>query len=165
MRWMLRGARLVDGVEDVSAGDIAIADGRIAATEAENHQPWHAIDATGMLVLPGFVEVHTHGGGGYSLHTTDEEELLAYARWLPSTGATSFLVGVVGVADGLRSGRYGQPSRPAGDTRRARNRSASIWKDPISARGVVGRTPGNGCAGPTRMKRGSSSASPKAGCA
>lgn len=101
MRWTLRGARLVDGVEDVPAGDIAIADGRIVALEAESDQPRHAIDATGTIVLPGFVEVHTHGGGGYSLHTTDEEELLAYARWLPSTGATSFLVGVVGVADGL----------------------------------------------------------------
>lgn len=46
--------------------------------------------------MPGFIDVHTHGGGGYNLHTTSVDEILAYTRWAPETGVTSFLVSVVG---------------------------------------------------------------------
>jgi N-acetylglucosamine-6-phosphate deacetylase len=52
------------------------------------------IDATNTIVMPGFIDVHTHGGGGFNLHTSDAEEIDAYARWVPTTGVTSFLIGV-----------------------------------------------------------------------
>ena len=51
--------------------------------------------------MPGFIDVHTHGGGGYNLHTADATEIQDFARWAPSTGVTSFLIGVVGVPTGL----------------------------------------------------------------
>jgi len=47
--------------------------------------------------MPGFIDVHTHGGGGYNLHTTDVNEMRGYAQWAPETGVTSFLIAVVGV--------------------------------------------------------------------
>ncbi len=54
-----------------------------------------------MIVVPGFIDVHTHGGGGHSLHTDAPGQIQAYARWAPSTGTTAFLVGIVGVPAAL----------------------------------------------------------------
>jgi len=42
------------------------------------------VDATGLYVLPGFVDVHVHGAGASS-------DPLAMARFLPRTGVTAFL--------------------------------------------------------------------------
>jgi N-acetylglucosamine-6-phosphate deacetylase len=50
-----------------------------------------------MIIMPGFIDVHTHGGGGFNLHTTRADEIRDFARWAPSTGVTSFLIAVVGV--------------------------------------------------------------------
>ena len=106
MRFTLRGARLVDAATDIPGGDITI-DGTYIqavgdATEAETFGTvGRSIDATNMIVMPGFIDVHTHGGGGFNLHTPDAEQIRAYARWVPRTGVTSFLAGVVGIPGAL----------------------------------------------------------------
>ncbi len=100
MRFTLRDARLVDATTDISRGAITIEDTHIQAVENSEYsdpQQAHIIDASGMIVMPGFIDVHTHGGGGYSLQTTDAEEIRAYAHWVPKTGTTSFLIVVIGV--------------------------------------------------------------------
>lgn len=97
MRWTLQGAHLVDAGYELPGGDLTIDDGRIEAVGAPADAPGAVIDARTMFVMPGFIDVHTHGGGGYNLHTVDAAEIQAYARWAPATGVTSFLIGVVGV--------------------------------------------------------------------
>ena len=97
MRLTLRGARLVDVATDLLSGDITIEDGRILAVGVAPDAPGRVVEASGLVVLPGFIDVHTHGGGGHNLHTTDPNEILAYARWAPRTGVTAFLIGTVGV--------------------------------------------------------------------
>jgi N-acetylglucosamine-6-phosphate deacetylase len=54
------------------------------------------IDARGLTVAPGFVDVHVHGGGGFSLLGRDPDEMRAYARWVVRHGVTAFLIGAVG---------------------------------------------------------------------
>jgi N-acetylglucosamine-6-phosphate deacetylase len=54
------------------------------------------IDLAGRYLAPGFIELHVHGGGGFSLLTEDPAEVEAYARWITSRGVTSFLIGVAG---------------------------------------------------------------------
>ncbi|HEV2472024.1 MAG TPA: amidohydrolase family protein, partial [Chthonomonadales bacterium] len=112
MRFTLRNAHLVDAARDISRGEIVIDGARIQsvahsddmgkAAEDLSEQGGQdggeiAIDADGMIVMPGFIDVHTHGGGGFNLHTTDAGEIRSYANWSPSTGVTSFLIAVVGV--------------------------------------------------------------------
>jgi N-acetylglucosamine-6-phosphate deacetylase len=97
MRWTLQGAHLVDANFELPGGDLTIDGARIQAVGAPADAPGAVIDASAMIVMPGFIDVHTHGGGGYNLHTVSAEEIQAYARWAPATGVTSFLIGVVGV--------------------------------------------------------------------
>lgn len=106
MRFTLRGTRLVDAGRDTPDGDITINGPTIEAVgEAQEklraRERGKIIDASGMIVTPGFIDVHTHGGGGFNLHTTDAEEICAYTRWAPQTGVTSFLIGVVGTPGAL----------------------------------------------------------------
>jgi N-acetylglucosamine-6-phosphate deacetylase len=104
MRFTLRDARLIDATTDIARGAILIDGARIEAVEREEYSPGHQdtiIDVTDMIVMPGFIDVHTHGGGGYNLHTTHADEIRGYARWVPETGVTSFLIAVVGVPDSL----------------------------------------------------------------
>jgi len=93
-------ARLVDAAGE-AAGALRVEGGRIVALGPNLPSDPHALDLAGALVTPGFVDVHTHGGGGFSLHTTDPDELRAYAAWAASTGTTAFLAGIVGVPNAL----------------------------------------------------------------
>ena len=59
---LLRGGTVVDGTgEPGYAADVAIADGRIVAigdlSPSEAHR---VIDVTGLVVAPGFIDIHTH---------------------------------------------------------------------------------------------------------
>ena len=108
MECTLQGARLVDSMRDQQRADLVITGSRIRAVRNPGesaspslHGKHTYIDATGMIVMPGFIDVHTHGGGGYNLHTADATEIQDFARWAASTGVTSFLIGVVGVPTGL----------------------------------------------------------------
>jgi N-acetylglucosamine-6-phosphate deacetylase len=101
MQLTLRGVRLVDAEGDRRDIDIAIGSPQIRAIGRLRGGKQHAIEAPDAIITPGFIDVHTHGGGGFSLHTTDPDEILAYAHWAPATGTTAFLVAVVGVEDAL----------------------------------------------------------------
>lgn len=49
------------------------------------------IDASGMYVLPGFVEIHAHGGGGYDFMDATEEAFEAITETHLKHGTTSIL--------------------------------------------------------------------------
>ncbi|MGV0644416.1 amidohydrolase family protein [Mycolicibacterium sp. XJ2546] len=61
---VIRGGTVVDGLGgDPFVGDVAISDGVIAAVGAVDGTGTREIDATGLLVTPGFVDLHTHYDG------------------------------------------------------------------------------------------------------
>jgi len=100
MRFTLRDAHLIDATTDIAHGAITIDAGHIQAVGRSEDlvgEQDDVIDASDMLVMPGFIDVHTHGGGGYNLHTVDADEIRAYANWVPATWTTSFLIAILGV--------------------------------------------------------------------
>ena len=78
-------------------GDVLCAGGRIVAVggtiEAGDAR---VVDAAGMTVGPGFIDVHVHGGGGHSFFTTDPARIEAYAGWAPRHGVCAFLASTAG---------------------------------------------------------------------
>ena len=87
---VIRGGTVVDGTGgDPYEADVAIADGRIQAIGGAIPKGAEEIDARGKLVVPGFVDVHTH----YDAQATWGERLS------PSTwnGVTTVLMGNCGV--------------------------------------------------------------------
>ncbi|MFQ3330053.1 MAG: N-acyl-D-aspartate/D-glutamate deacylase, partial [Candidatus Poriferisodalaceae bacterium] len=58
---IIRNGTIVDGSgESRRIGDIGIKDGRIVAIDVVDDEAKRTIDASGLIVAPGFVDVHTH---------------------------------------------------------------------------------------------------------
>ena len=61
---IIRNGTIVDGLGgEPYVGDIAVSEGVIAAVGAVAGSGTREIDATGLLVTPGFVDLHTHYDG------------------------------------------------------------------------------------------------------
>src|SRR6202042_674462 len=59
---VITGGRVVDPASGMDAvGDVAVLDGRIAAVGTGLGSAERAIDATGLVVAPGFIDLHAHG--------------------------------------------------------------------------------------------------------
>jgi N-acyl-D-aspartate/D-glutamate deacylase len=96
---VVRNGTIVDGTGAPSfTGDVVVVDGRIAAvgdsvdvahTIPTEHGPVEEIDATGLLVTPGWVDVHTHYDGQATW-----DEVLAPSAW---HGVTTLVTGNCGV--------------------------------------------------------------------
>ncbi|MEX1102680.1 MAG: amidohydrolase family protein, partial [Dehalococcoidia bacterium] len=78
-------------------GDVLIEGTRIVAIGRDVEAPGaERLDARGLTAGPGLIDVHVHGGGGFSFFTSDAENVRNYAAWAPRNGVTSFLVSTVG---------------------------------------------------------------------
>src|SRR4051812_29062787 len=61
---IIRNGTIVDGLGgEPYIGDVAVSDGMIAAVGAVDGSGAREIDATGLLVTPGFIDLHTHYDG------------------------------------------------------------------------------------------------------
>src|ERR1700733_13660011 len=59
---VITGGRVVDPASGMDAiGDVAILDGRIAAVGSGLGGAERTMDATGLVVAPGFIDLHAHG--------------------------------------------------------------------------------------------------------
>ncbi len=78
---------LPNGIFD---GYIVIEDGKIA--EITNNAPdCEVIDLSGNYVMAGFIDIHTHGGGGFSFTESSPEEIVAGCNFHLKHGTTTIV--------------------------------------------------------------------------
>ncbi|WP_328872203.1 N-acetylglucosamine-6-phosphate deacetylase [Streptomyces sp. NBC_00287] len=70
---VLKGARVVMPTGVVDGGQVVVEGDRISASAQENAQ---VIDVSGHYVVPGFVDIHNHGGGGASFTSGTVDDVL-----------------------------------------------------------------------------------------
>ncbi len=85
--------RVITPETEIPDGTVLVAEGRIlhagVGAPPDSVSAW---DLRGLTVAPGFIDLHVHGGGGFSLAEGDPEQIREYARWAAAGGVTGFLV-------------------------------------------------------------------------
>jgi N-acetylglucosamine-6-phosphate deacetylase len=84
-----KNARIFTGDFTFQTGAFEVVDGKFGAVLPEN-VPEDAIDLNGATVIPGLIEVHSHGAAGFDFSDGNYEGLKEIARFYLSCGTTSF---------------------------------------------------------------------------
>ena len=84
-----KNARIFTSDFQFHTGAFEVKDGLFGEVLPEN-VPADAIDLNGATVIPGLVEVHSHGNSGADFSDGDYEGLKAMAKYYAQCGATSF---------------------------------------------------------------------------
>ncbi|WAC39682.1 N-acetylglucosamine-6-phosphate deacetylase [Pedobacter sp. SL55] len=86
-------ANIITPAGFVKDGTLIIADGKIAELGTKNIAIANAneIDAQGMYVSPGFIDMHVHGGGGHDFMDNTIEAFLAVAKTHAKYGTTALM--------------------------------------------------------------------------
>ena len=89
--------KILTPFERIDPGTVVLSDdGKIAYAGAIDDAPQVAgtrFDLRGLTVVPGFIDLHVHGGNGVTFGGTDNpgEELKVYSEWVAGNGVTGFL--------------------------------------------------------------------------
>ncbi|MFE3886253.1 N-acetylglucosamine-6-phosphate deacetylase [Streptomyces lydicus] len=99
-RTVLTGARIARPSGVVERGRITVEGGRIGDVHSRDVDLDEAVagrvvDLTGHLIVPGFVDMHVHGGGGGSFSSADPEECMTVAETHRRHGTTSMVASTV----------------------------------------------------------------------
>jgi N-acetylglucosamine-6-phosphate deacetylase len=96
---VIHASRILTPDEEISDGVIVVEGSRIAAIghRDEMRLPPDAVDyvATGMTVVPGFVDVHIHGAGGHDVMEGDARALDRITSTVAKHGTTSIVATTV----------------------------------------------------------------------
>jgi N-acetylglucosamine-6-phosphate deacetylase len=95
MRTILLGGSLVTPDDILEEHGLIIEEGTILAllpeAEIDARPGDHVIDAGGLWVAPGLIDLHIHGCNGADTMDADPQALVVMSRFLASHGVTSFL--------------------------------------------------------------------------
>ena len=117
--WLLVRARVVTTEGVLSPGWIRVTGNRIDAIgpglpPAEQDPGLDVVDLPGQWLLPGFVDIHVHGGGGTSFTEGTSDDARSAAEFHLRHGSTTLLAGLAdeGVIAGLHlEGPFLSPAR------------------------------------------------------
>ena len=93
MKTKISGGRIVTDTEVISS-NLYINDGKILAITQEDLPCDTEISADGKYVAPGFVEIHTHGAGGYDFLDNTRKAYQAIAKAHAEHGTTALVATV-----------------------------------------------------------------------
>ena len=90
---MIVAGRVV-AADEVVTGWVEATGDRIADVGSGSPPPGAAADR-GWTIVPGFIDVHVHGGGGHTFTTGDPEEVAAGVEFHLTQGTTTTLLSLV----------------------------------------------------------------------
>ena len=103
--FVIHGARVVTPGRDLGVVDVRVEDGVIAAVGGADAVPRpgdEIVAADGLTLVPGFVDIHSHGRGGFDFCDATDEAFDTIGRGKLADGVTSFLAtGLTLPEDGL----------------------------------------------------------------
>jgi len=92
---VIENGMVITPSKTIERGIVAFEDGKITAVGQKNRvkvpKSAKAIDASGKIVAPGFVDIHIHGGKGRDIMDASYEAVKETAKFLVSHGTTSFV--------------------------------------------------------------------------
>ena len=77
--------------EQIGGGSVVVEDGRIAEVSEGKAPQGRVLDFEGCYVVPGFVDIHVHGGAGEDVMDASDGGLDRLSLFLAAGGVTSFL--------------------------------------------------------------------------
>lgn len=92
-RTLIFNGRIITPYRTINNGSVLVEDGKIKEI-SEGRLPVSectAIDAKGLYVSPGFIDIHTHGGGGYDFMDGTVEAYLGAAKEHAKHGTTALV--------------------------------------------------------------------------
>lgn len=91
---LIRGAKVITETELLEGASVLIQNGKIAELYPES-SPFNfngeVIEANGLYLSPGFIDIHTHGGGGHDFMDATPEAFLGAAKLHAQHGTTTLL--------------------------------------------------------------------------
>ena len=83
---VLRADRVITPDRELSPAWVAVEDGKISdCGEGGGPAGGESHDLAGLTLVPGFVDLHVHGGGGFSFDTGRVDDLDSFRGWVSST--------------------------------------------------------------------------------
>ncbi|MFH9070821.1 N-acetylglucosamine-6-phosphate deacetylase [Streptomyces alboflavus] len=93
---VLAGAQVVLPTGTVPGGRVIVTeDGRVAGSMPADPEAVETVDLTGHWLVPGFVDIHNHGGGGASFTSGTAEDILHGVRTHRLHGTTTVVASTV----------------------------------------------------------------------
>lgn len=75
----------------IEIGSLLIRNGKIEKINPSSNESDEIIDAKGLYISPGFIDVHIHGAGGFDTMDGTKESINTIAKTIANFGTTSFL--------------------------------------------------------------------------
>lgn len=86
----LKGGSFLSPREGFQQGDVLLEDEYIRSL-GENCTATTELDCSNLMILPGFIDIHTHGALGYDCMKASPAQLLEWSAFLARHGVTSFM--------------------------------------------------------------------------
>lgn len=86
----LKGGSYLSAYRGLLQGDVLL-EGESIHTVGGSCTGKTELDCSGLMILPGFIDIHTHGALGYDCMKASPAQLLEWSAFLASHGVTSFM--------------------------------------------------------------------------
>jgi len=96
MKILLKNGKIITPVRTINNGAVLIDNGKIEAVfennkKIETGNNVKTVDVKGNYISPGFIEIHTHGAGGYDFMDGDVQSILGACKKHMEFGVTSIV--------------------------------------------------------------------------